>query len=70
LSVSVFEKYEFGAQIDKLDRANLLFLVVQKFAAIDLHPDVLDNAHMGLIFEELIRRFAELSNETAGEHYT
>ncbi len=66
----VFEKYEFGNQIDRLDSANLLFQVVRKFSSIDLHPDAVSNAQMGLIFEELIRRFAELSNETAGEHYT
>jgi type I restriction enzyme M protein len=66
----IFERYEFNGQIDKLDNSNLLYQIVQKFAAIDLHPDVVSNAHMGLIFEELIRRFAELSNETAGEHYT
>lgn len=66
----IFERYEFNAQIEKLDSANLLYQIVQKFAAIDLHPDKVSNAHMGLIFEELIRRFAELSNETAGEHYT
>lgn len=66
----IFEKYEFNAQIEKLDNANLLYQVVQKFAAVDLHPKEVSNAHMGLIFEELIRRFAELSNETAGEHYT
>ena len=53
-----------------MDGANLLYRVVQKFAAFDLHPQAVDNAHMGLLFEELIRRFAELSNETAGEHYT
>lgn len=66
----VFEKYEFGNQIDRLDSANLLFQVVRRFSSIDLHPDAVSNAQMGLIFEELIRRFAELSNETAGEHYT
>ena len=66
----VFEKYEFSSQIERLDSANLLFQVTQKFAAIDLHPDAVLNDQMGLIFEELIRRFAELSNETAGEHYT
>ena len=66
----VFEKYEFSSQIERLDSANLLFQVTQKFAAIDLHPDAVSNDQMGLIFEELIRRFAELSNETAGEHYT
>lgn len=66
----VFEKYEFANQIERLDSANLLYQVTQKFAAIDLHPDRVSNDQMGLIFEELIRRFAELSNETAGEHYT
>ncbi|MGN6755452.1 MAG: type I restriction-modification system subunit M [Thermomicrobiales bacterium] len=66
----IFEKYEFAQQLDKLDSANLLFQVVQKFASIDLSPQRVSNADMGLLFEELIRRFAELSNETAGEHYT
>src|SRR5271167_2195329 len=49
---------------------SLLYLVTEKFSAIDLHPKVVDNAQMGLVFEELIRKFAELSNETAGEHFT
>lgn len=66
----IFERYDFFKQLEKLDDNNLLFLVVQKFAAIDLHPNVVSNADMGLVFEDLIRRFAELSNETAGEHYT
>lgn len=66
----VFERYDFLKQIEKLDEANLLFLIVQKFAKVDLHPNTVSNADMGLAFEELIRKFAELSNETAGEHYT
>ncbi len=66
----IFERYDFGMQLDKLDSADLLYKVVQKFAAVDLHPRAVDNHKMGLIFEDLIRRFAELSNETAGEHYT
>lgn len=66
----IFEKYDFANQIDRLDGANLLFLVVGRFAAVDLSPARVSNADMGLMFEELIRRFAELSNETAGEHYT
>ncbi|SUD86434.1 Probable type I restriction enzyme BthVORF4518P M protein [Ralstonia mannitolilytica] len=49
---------------------NLLYLVTEKFANIDLHPEKVDNASMGLVFEELIRKFAEISNETAGEHFT
>ena len=64
------DKFKFGEQIDRLDEANLLYLVVSKFAEIDLHPDVVDNIEMGYIFEELIRRFSEASNETAGEHFT
>ena len=66
----IFEKFEFDKQVEKLDAANLLFLVVQRFASVDLHPDVVPNAAMGHLFEELIRKFAELSNETAGEHFT
>ena len=66
----IFERYDFQAQIDELDSAHLLYLIVQKFASVDLHPSVVDDHKMGLIFEELIRRFAELSNETAGEHFT
>jgi hypothetical protein len=66
----IFDRYDFQKQIDKLDESNLLYQVVEKFAKVDLHPNVLSNADMGLAFEELIRRFAELSNETAGEHYT
>lgn len=66
----IFEHFEFHIQIDRLDKARLLYLVTEKFANIDLHPDVVSNAEMGAVFEELIRRFAELSNETAGEHFT
>ncbi len=66
----VLEKFDFHKQIAKLDRANLLYQVVQKFADIDLHPEVVSNLEMGYLFEELIRRFSEQSNETAGEHFT
>lgn len=66
----IFERYEFDKQIEKLAEANLLFLVTQEFTKVDLHPDVVSNTDMGTIFEELIRKFAELSNETAGEHFT
>ena len=69
-SRDIFERYDFLKQIEKLDENNLLFMIVQKFSAIDLHPNVVSNSDMGLVFEDLIRRFAELSNETAGEHYT
>jgi type I restriction enzyme M protein len=66
----VIEKFDFNIQIARLDRANLLFLVISKFADIDLHPDAVSNLEMGYLYEELIRRFSELSNETAGEHFT
>ncbi|TFB75312.1 SAM-dependent DNA methyltransferase [Cryobacterium glaciale] len=66
----IFDRYDFPAQIARLDENDLLYLLIQKFAAVDLHPDRVSNTEMGLIFEELIRRFAEASNETAGEHFT
>lgn len=64
------EKFKFSEQITRLDDGNILFLVVSKFKEIDLHPDAVDSVTMGYIFEELIRKFSELSNETAGEHFT
>ncbi len=66
----IFERFEFAGQIDRLAKAKLLFQVAQKFAGIDLHPANVSNSQMGSVFEELIRKFAELSNETAGEHFT
>ena len=66
----VFDRYEFAAQLHKLDENDLLYLVLQRFAEVDLHPARVDNTQMGTIFEELIRKFAETSNETAGEHFT
>src|SRR5258705_10738691 len=65
-----FESLDFHTQIDRLAKAGLLYLVSEKFANIDLHPEKVSNAQMGAVFEELIRKFAELSNETAGEHFT
>jgi type I restriction enzyme M protein len=66
----IFEHFKFTDFVHLLDDANLLYLVVQRFAAWDLSPGAIDNYHMGLAFEELIRKFAESSNETAGEHFT
>jgi type I restriction enzyme M protein len=66
----IFESFDFHTQIDRLTKSGLLYLVTEKFANIDLHPEVVSNAQMGGVFEELIRKFAELSNETAGEHFT
>ncbi|MGF1470006.1 MAG: N-6 DNA methylase [Sandaracinaceae bacterium] len=64
------ERFKLPEQVARLDEANILFLVTKRFAGIDLHPDVVPNYMMGSIFEDLIRRFAEQSNETAGEHFT
>jgi type I restriction enzyme M protein len=66
----IFDKFNFEEQIMRLDSANLLYAVTKRFQEVDLHPDVVNNMEMGYAFEELIRKFAELSNETAGEHFT
>ena len=68
----VLEKFDFDNTISKLDEAGLLFQVVQRFGdpKVDLHPDAVDNAAMGTIFEELIRKFNEALNENPGEHFT
>jgi type I restriction enzyme M protein len=66
----VFTRYKVTEQIEFLSAKNLLYLVLQKFTSFDLRPAAVSNADMGLVFEELIRKFAELSNETAGEHFT
>lgn len=66
----VFEHFAFDRWLEKLEKANLLYLVTQKFAAVDLHPDKISNHEMGLIFEHLIRKFAESSNDDAGQYFT
>ena len=66
----IFEHFKFSEFVGLLEDANLLYKVVQKFATTDLSPKAISNHEMGLVFEELIRRFAESSNETAGEHFT
>ncbi len=66
----VLEKFDFDTQITRLARADLLYMVVSRFAEVDLHPERVSNLEMGYLYEELVRRFSELSNETAGEHFT
>ena len=66
----VIDKFDFNTQIIKLDKANLIYKVMARFANLDLHPETVSNIEMGYLYEELIRRFSELSNETAGEHFT
>jgi type I restriction enzyme M protein len=67
---SIFEHFDFAVTLERLHKARLLYLVTERFAGISLNPERVDNVQMGLVFEELIRKFAELSNETAGEHFT
>jgi type I restriction enzyme M protein len=69
-NIDVFERFRFDNQVATLAEKNRLLIVVQKFAEVDLHPSKVSNAEMGDLFEELIRKFAEASNETAGEHFT
>ena len=66
----VLERFDIDNTISKLDEAGLLFQVLERFGNVDLHPDLIDNATMGTIFEELIRRFNEALNENPGEHFT
>jgi len=66
----VFDHFAFDRWLEKLEKANLLYLVAQKFAAVDLHPDKISNHEMGLVFEHLIRKFAESSNDDAGQYFT
>lgn len=68
----IFERFEFEVEIEKLDKSNRLFLIVKEFAdpKVKLHPNDLDNADMGDVFEELVRRFNEQANEEAGDHFT
>lgn len=66
----IFDRFDFEQEITKLEESNRLYQVVAQFAEIDLHPRKVDNITMGLVFEDLIRRFNEAANETAGDHFT
>jgi len=68
----IFAKFNFDAEIEKLDNANRLFMIIQEFAdpKVDLHPDRVSNLQMGYVFEELVRKFNEQANEEAGDHFT
>ncbi|MEU6661790.1 class I SAM-dependent DNA methyltransferase [Streptomyces sp. NPDC046821] len=69
-NIDVFERFGFEGEINRLEEKNRLYLIVSKFAEVDLHPDTVPNAAMGDLYEHLIYKFAEASNEEAGEHYT
>lgn len=66
----IFEHFGFDNWLVKLEQANLLYLITKKFSGIDLHPNVLSNHDMGLVFEHLIRKFAEAANDDAGQYFT
>lgn len=66
----VIDKFKFSTQIDSLEEANLTYQVIEQFSTIDLHPDRVSNLAMGYVFEELIRKFNEATNENPGEHFT
>jgi len=66
----IFEKFKFDEKLRRLSGGNTLYEIVKRFAQVDLHPDVVSNADMGTVFEELLRKFAEMTGEEAGEHYT
>ena len=66
----IIEKFNFNEQIDRLEGGDLLYYILGELNKVDLHPSKVDNHQMGYIFEELLRKFSEMSNETAGEHYT
>jgi type I restriction enzyme M protein len=66
----IFDCFDFYVEIERMREANILHLVVSKFCDVDLHPGVVDNIGMGLLFEDLIRRFNEAANETTGDYFT
>jgi len=68
--VEIIENFQLEKPVEKLDKNNRLFILIDKFTEIDLHPSKISNRDMGYIFEELLRKFSEMSNETSGEHYT
>jgi type I restriction enzyme M protein len=66
----ILEHFQLDKPVEKLLKNNKLYLLIDKLTEVDFHPDVVDNHTMGMIFEELLRRFSEMSNETSGEHYS
>lgn len=69
-NIDVFERFKFEQEIAQMAESDRLLIIMKAFKDVDLHPNSVSNAEMGDIFEELIRKFAEASNETAGEHFT
>src|SRR5690606_34981783 len=65
----IFAKFDFDRQLDRLEGGNLLYLIIKELYKVDLHPQTVDNHEMGTIFEHLLQKFSEQSNETAGGHF-
>jgi len=68
--LEIVENFQLEKPLEKLNKNNRLFILLDKLTEIDLHPDKISNHDMGQVFEELLRKFSEMSNETSGEHYT
>jgi type I restriction enzyme M protein len=66
----IIENFQLEKPIEKLHKNNRLFKLVEMFSEVDLHPNKVDNRQMGMVYEELLRKFSEMSNETSGDHYT
>ena len=66
----IIENFQLDKPVEKLNKNNRLFLLIDRFTEVDLHPDKINNRMMGQVYEELLRRFSEMSNETSGDHYT
>ena len=66
----IFEKFDFDRQLERLEGGNILYELIKRLNTVDLNPSTVDNHQMGTVFEELLRKFAEQSNETSGEHFT
>ena len=66
----IIENFQLEKPIEKLNKNNRFYLLIDKLSEVDLHPEVVSNHLMGQVFEELLRKFSEMSNETSGEHYT
>lgn len=66
----IIENFSLTPLIEKLEKNNRLYLLIDKFTEFDLHPNKVDNHQMGSVYEELLRRFSEMSNEESGDHFT
>ena len=66
----IVKNFNLQPLVDKLDDNDKLYLLIDKYTSVDLHPDTIDNHEMGTIYEELLRKFSEMTNEESGDHFT